>query len=102
YLSQATTITSMTRDKIRASLQEFHNHKDALIKNGLHHGEKTKHVLKHWHIPKLELMQSVTPSVERVSSILQWSADMTEHAHIEVIKDPTSTTNNHNYNSQIC
>ncbi|KAI5994462.1 hypothetical protein EDD15DRAFT_2366590 [Pisolithus albus] len=102
YLSQATAITSTTRDKIRASLQEFHDHKDALIENGFRRGEKTKHVLKHWHIPKLELMQSVVPSVERVGSILQWSADTTEHAHIEVIKDPASTTNNHNYDSQIC
>ncbi|KAI6016873.1 hypothetical protein BKA83DRAFT_4128592 [Pisolithus microcarpus] len=102
YLSQATAITSMTCNKIRASLQEFHDHKDALIENGFRCGEKMKHVLKHWHIPKLELMQSVVPSVERVSSILQWSADTTEHAHIEVIKDPASTTNNHNYDSQIC
>ncbi|KAI6022462.1 hypothetical protein BKA83DRAFT_4464045 [Pisolithus microcarpus] len=93
YLSQATAITSTMRDKIRASLQEFHDHKDALIENGFRRGEKTKHVLKHWHIPKLELMQSVVPS---------WSADTMEHAHIEVIKDPASTTNNHNYDSQIC
>ncbi|KAI5982061.1 hypothetical protein EDD15DRAFT_2378525 [Pisolithus albus] len=102
YYSQATTITSITRDKIRASLQEFHDHKDAIIQNGHRHGEKTKQVLRHWHIPKLELMQSVSPSIERVGSILQWSADTTEHAHIEVIKDPASTTNNHSYDTQIC
>ncbi|KAI6121304.1 hypothetical protein F5141DRAFT_999730 [Pisolithus sp. B1] len=89
-------------NKIQASLQEFHDHKDAIIENGLQCGEKMKHVLKHWHIPKLKLMQSVAPSVKWVGSILQWSADMTEHAHIEVIKDPTSSTNNHNYDSQIC
>ncbi|KAI5984167.1 hypothetical protein EDD15DRAFT_2375560 [Pisolithus albus] len=102
YYSQATTITSITRDKIRASLQEFHDHKDAIIQNGHRRGEKTKQVLRHWHIPKLELMQSVAPSIERVGSILQWSADTTEHAHIKVIKDPASTTNNHSYDTQIC
>ncbi|KAI6004712.1 hypothetical protein EDD15DRAFT_2384724 [Pisolithus albus] len=98
----ATTITSITRDKIRASLQEFHDHKDTIIQNGHRRGEKTKQVLRHWHIPKLELMQSVALSIERVGSILQWSADTTEHAHIEVIKDPASTTNNHSYDTQIC
>ncbi|KAI6007993.1 hypothetical protein EDC04DRAFT_2611131 [Pisolithus marmoratus] len=33
---------------------------------------------------------------------VQWSADMTEHAHIEVIKEPASMMNNHNYDAQIC
>ncbi|KAI6043167.1 hypothetical protein EDC04DRAFT_2600357 [Pisolithus marmoratus] len=102
YLSQATTLTSMTCDKIRALLQEFHNCRNALIEKGLCHGKKTKCVLKHWQIPKLELMQSVTPSVKCIGSILQWSADTTEHAHIEVIKDLASTTNNHNYDTQMC
>lgn len=33
---------------------------------------------------------------------VQWSADTTEHAHIEVVKQPTSMTNNQGYDSQIC
>jgi len=47
-------------------------------------------------------MQNVVPSIVQVGSLLQWSADTTEHAHIEVVKDPASTTNNHNYDAQIC
>lgn len=47
-------------------------------------------------------MQSVAPSIEWVGSLLQWSADTMEHAHIEVVKGPASTTNHHNYDSQIC
>ncbi|KIM63452.1 hypothetical protein SCLCIDRAFT_117074 [Scleroderma citrinum Foug A] len=47
-------------------------------------------------------MQSIAPSIEQVGSLLQWSADTTEHAHIEVVKDPASSTNNHNNESQIC
>ncbi|KAG6328559.1 hypothetical protein ID866_10531 [Astraeus odoratus] len=47
-------------------------------------------------------MQSVAPSIEKVGSLLQWTADTTEHAHIKVIKDPAVTMNNHNYDSQIC
>ena len=102
YFSQAPTITSITCDKIKHALQEFHDHKHAIIEDGLRRGQQTKAILEHWHIPKLELTQSVAPSIERVGSLLQWSADTTEHAHIEVVKDPTSSTNNHNYESQIC
>ncbi|KAF8451180.1 hypothetical protein L210DRAFT_3640273 [Boletus edulis BED1] len=102
YHSQSTAITSITRDKIKAALQEFHDHKQAIIENGFQRGSKSKAILKHWHIPKIELMQSVAPSIERVGSLLQWSVDTTEHAHIEVIKEPASTTNNHNYDAQIC
>ena len=102
YFSQAHAITSITRDKIKRALQEFHDHKHAITEDGLYHGQKTNTILEHWHIPKLELAQGVVPSIEWVGSLLQWSADTTEHAHIEVFKDPTTTTNNHNYESQIC
>ena len=102
YYSQSTSLTSVTRDKIRSALQEFHECKDAIIEFGLRRGPTTNAILKHWHIPKFELMQNVIPSIEQVGSLLQWSADTMEHAHIEVIKDPASTTNNHNYEAQIC
>jgi len=32
----------------------------------------------------------------------QWSADTTEHAHIEVVKDPVDSGNNQGYEAQIC
>lgn len=102
YFSQAPAITSIIHDKIKHALQEFHDHKHAIIDDGLCRGQKTNAILEHWHIPKLELAQGIVPSIERVGSLLQWSADTTEHAHIEVVKDPAATTNNHNYESQIC
>ena len=102
YFSQAPPITLITCDKIKRALQEFHDHKHVIIEDGLRCGQQTKAILEHWHIPKLKLMQSIAPSIEWVGSLLQWSADTTEHAHIEVVKDPTSSTNNHNYESQIC
>ncbi|KAG2056177.1 hypothetical protein BDR06DRAFT_859357, partial [Suillus hirtellus] len=49
-------------------------------------------VLDNWYIPKLELMQSVMPSIHLVGSLMQWSADTTEHAHITLIKDPADST----------
>ena len=54
-----------------------------------------------WRIPKLELLQSVVPSIHLSGAVLQWSADITEHAHVQVIKVPTHSGNNQNYYSQI-
>ncbi|KAF8417309.1 hypothetical protein L210DRAFT_3328440, partial [Boletus edulis BED1] len=64
YYSQSTSLTLVTQDKIQSTLQEFHEHKGAIIKFGLHRGPTTNAVLKHWHIPKLELMQNIVPSIE--------------------------------------
>ncbi|KAI5988313.1 hypothetical protein EDC04DRAFT_2588779, partial [Pisolithus marmoratus] len=96
YLAQAPGITSIVQDKINTALSEFHDHKDTIIDEGF------RQALDHWLIPKLELMQSVTLSISELGMPVQWSVDMTEHTHIEVIKEPASMMNNHNYNTQIC
>lgn len=46
-------------------------------------------------------MQSIAPSIQDVGSLLQWSANTTEHSHIQFIKNPASTSNNKDYNAQI-
>jgi hypothetical protein len=86
--------------EISAVLSEFHKHKDKIIAAGARRGASS--VLEHWEIPKLELMQSVAPSISRVSSLMQWSADTTECAHIDFIKDPSGSTNNQGFEAQIC
>ena len=86
--------------KIDAALKEFHDHKDSIIAAGARRGKD--HVIDHWYIPKLEFLQSVVPSIRANGIALQWSADGTERAHIEVIKNPSDFTNNRNYESQIC
>ena len=58
--------------------------------------------MDHFRIPKLELMHSVVPSIRWAGAAIQWSADVTEHAHITEIKRPAEFVNNHNYNPQIC
>ncbi|KAG1790414.1 uncharacterized protein HD556DRAFT_1446143 [Suillus plorans] len=102
YISQATTIDEAHCQKILGALKEFHEHKQEIIACGARRGAKSKQVLDNWHIPKLELMQSVEPSIRQVGSLLQWSADTTEHAHITLIKDPADSSNNINYDAQIC
>ncbi|KAI6000143.1 hypothetical protein F5J12DRAFT_784457 [Pisolithus orientalis] len=58
--------------------------------------------IDNWHIPKLELMQSIVPSVKHVGVTIQWTANVTEHAHVLEIKTPTSASNNNNHDPQIC
>jgi hypothetical protein len=101
YLAQAPEIDDNICKRITESLTEFHTHKSAIIKAGARCG-KGKKVIDNWYIPKLEFLQSVVPSIRANGVAIQWSADLTEHAHITEIKDPAQATNNQNYESQIC
>jgi hypothetical protein len=101
YLVQAPAVDSDVCNKILASLKEFHDHKAAILEAGGHLGKK-KRVINHWQIPKLELFQSIVMSIQANGTNIQWSADVTEHAHITEIKNPADSGNNQNYEEQIC
>ena len=101
YRAQAHRITEPDVELIKSALQEFHSHKHSIIDSGLRRGSANKPI-DNWYIPKLELMQNIAPSVSRVGATIQWSADVTEHAHIDQIKDPVRGSNNNNYDPQIC
>lgn len=75
--------------QVSNALQEFHNTKDMIVSTG---GRKDN-----WEIPKLELLQGVVPDVHRAGPVMQWSADPTEHAHIQEIKIPACSGNNQDY-----
>ena len=63
YCIQAYCI--MARDlNINAALCEFHLHKDSILDAGLCPGKANKPI-NNWHILKLELMQSIVPSILR-------------------------------------
>ncbi|KAF9245449.1 hypothetical protein BU15DRAFT_71197 [Melanogaster broomeanus] len=102
YISQAPVLDDNDIAKISDALKEFHDNKAIIISSGARRGAESKQPLEHWQIPKLELMQSVAPSVSQAGSPLQWSADTTEHAHVIVIKDPVESTNNASHDPQIC
>ena len=92
YLAQTMQIDEQVCTKIDEALKEFHAHKDSIIAAGARWGKS--HVIDHWYIPKLEFLQSVVPSIRANGIALQWSADGTERAHIEVIKNPSDFSNN--------
>ncbi|KAG1860227.1 hypothetical protein DFJ58DRAFT_658050, partial [Suillus subalutaceus] len=64
--------------------------------------ERATRPIHNWYIPKIKLLQNIAPSICNTSVTMQWSADAMEHAHITEIKNPACSSNNHNYDSQIC
>ncbi|KAJ7807710.1 hypothetical protein B0H13DRAFT_2243903 [Mycena leptocephala] len=98
YHGQAPSINEQVLQKMTDCLTRFHDNKHAILKAGARKGKK---VLTRY-IPKLEFLQSVVPAIRANGVPLQWSADVTEHAHITLVKDPASNSNNQNYEPQIC
>jgi len=92
YLAQMPSFNETVLSKLDAALQSFHDNKEAIIAAGVH---------SHFEIPKLELLQHAVPSIQASGAVLQWSADVTEHAHVTEIKKPAHGRNNQNYYSQI-
>lgn len=99
-LSQAPQVDESIREGIRAALKEFHDHKIAILEAGTRRGKKDP--INNFNIPKLELFQSMEPSICSNGANIQWSADVTEHAHITEIKAPVESGNNQKYEEQIC
>jgi hypothetical protein len=101
YLVQSPHINENDLKLISGALDEFYAKKDAIIAAGARRGHRNK-AINNWHIPKLELMQNIVPSIHNSGVTSQWTADITEHAHITEIKDPARSSNNVNYDPQIC
>lgn len=101
YLSQSPVINDNQCRKISAALQEFHHYKQSITDANARRGEKGN-VIEHWRIPKLEVMQNVARSIPLIGPPINWTADTTERAHIDVVKIPASATNNNDFESQIC
>jgi len=66
------------------ALQEFHDHKQAILDEKACIGNK---LIDSWKIPKIELSQSVVPNTKVNGAIFQWTANVTEHEHIPSVKD---------------
>ncbi|KAI6097815.1 hypothetical protein F5141DRAFT_1011188, partial [Pisolithus sp. B1] len=92
YLAQASVFTDCSLDRLMNTLQLFHDNKDAVMQAGVRDA---------WEIPKLELLQSVVSNIRRSGPVIQWSANATEHAHIQEVKVPAWLSNNQNYYNQI-
>jgi hypothetical protein len=101
YLAQAPTIDEDICAQIELALHDFHIHKQAIIDAKARRG-KGNSLITNWHIPKLEFLQSVVANIRLNGVAIQWSADITENAHIYVAKNPGRAGNNQDYESQTC
>lgn len=100
YIAQIPVISEDDLAQGLATLKEFHNYKQAILDIGARRGKKNN--LDHFHIPKLELMQSVMPNTRLSGAPFQWTADVTEHEHIVKVKIPVRGTNGRDESAQIC
>ena len=100
YLAQSPVINETVCEQISNALSLFHQHKQAILDAGARRGKKD--VILHWQIPKLELLQSVVSGIRLNGVACQWSADFTEHAHIDVVKEPVRSGNNRGFETTIC
>ena len=100
YLAQAPELNDNDCTMLITSLQAFHDNKASIITAGGRKGKKN--AIDNWYIPKLELLQSVIPSIQTSGAPAQWMANVTEHAHIVVVKNPACRSNNVNIDPQIC
>lgn len=94
YLAQMPVFDEQALARLDSALASFHAHKQAVLTSGGRSAE-------HFQIPKLELMQHVVRSVRLSGAPMQWSADVTEHAHVSEIKNPARAGNNQDYYAQI-
>ena len=101
YLAQAPVINDDDCNTIENALREFHEHKDAILEAGARVGAHNNPI-DNWWIPKLEMLQSVVANIRDNGAAYQWSADITEHAHVMAIKKPARAGNGLDYDSQIC
>jgi hypothetical protein len=101
YRGQAEVIDDDMLLKIEEALKTFHEHKAEILRAGVKVG-KGNRPIDNWAIPKLEFKQSVVPSIRDNGVPMQWTADVTERKHITDVKEPARTTNNQNYEPQIC
>ncbi|KIJ10412.1 hypothetical protein PAXINDRAFT_27957, partial [Paxillus involutus ATCC 200175] len=90
YLAQAPSFTNQSLERVASALKEFHDNKEAVLRTGMRS-------VSNWEIPKLELLQSVVPSIRQSGVAMQWIADITEHVHVKEIKVPACSGNNQNY-----
>ncbi|TFY74530.1 hypothetical protein EWM64_g9481 [Hericium alpestre] len=100
YIVQSPLIDDHMVNRLSECLAEFHQKKQIILDCGARRGKNK--AIDNWHIPKLELMQNVAPSIKQMGAPMQWNADRTECSHITFVKEPFRSSNHCNFDPQIC
>lgn len=85
YLTQNPVHSPDSLKSMAQALSDFHSFKDAIIDAQARRGKRG--AKEDFFIPKLELLQSFCGTVERLGSLMQFTADVTERLLITHCKD---------------
>jgi hypothetical protein len=94
YIAQYSEVTQPDLQLILDLLGKFHELKPIVHANGYREVEG-------WAIPKLELQQNIVPSIIAHGTLLGLSTDLSEHEHIENVKNTYAFTNKKDYQHQM-
>ena len=83
---------------LHESLREFHHYKSAIIHDEGWKGKRG--IIKHFEIPKLEMLHIIPRSTILMGAPYQWTSDVTERCHITHVKTPYRMSNKQNFNEQ--
>ncbi|KAG1717174.1 hypothetical protein EDB19DRAFT_1900504 [Suillus lakei] len=90
YLAQNPLHTESSIASMTQALQDFHDNKQAILDAEACQGKSG--AKDDFFIPKLELMQNFTHAISHVDSLMQWTADISEHLLITHCKHPFEHT----------
>ncbi|KAG2339690.1 hypothetical protein BDR05DRAFT_977659 [Suillus weaverae] len=90
YLAQNPLHTESSIAAMTQALRDFHDNKQAILDAEAQQGKGS--AKDDFFIPKLELMQSFPHAIFHVSSLMQWTADISEHLLITHCKHPFERT----------
>jgi hypothetical protein len=90
YKAQSPTFTLSSIADMASSLQEFHEFKHAILHTEARRGSSGP--IEHFEIPKLKLLASFAQAIPQLSSIIQFTADVSEHMLIMQCKNPFKRT----------
>ncbi|KAG2132209.1 hypothetical protein BD769DRAFT_1666227 [Suillus cothurnatus] len=91
YYAQNPVHSLESLQSMSQALSDFHAFKDAIVEAEARRGKKG--AKEDFFIPKLELLQSFRGTIERLGTLMQFSADMTERLLITHCKDLFARTN---------
>ncbi|KAG0702298.1 hypothetical protein DFH29DRAFT_999403 [Suillus ampliporus] len=100
YLAQNPVHSPESLRSMVQALSDFHTFKNAIIEAEARRGKKG--VKEDFFIPKLELLQSFKGMIERLGTLMQFSADVTERLLITHCKDffPQTAQQSKNFTEQ--
>ena len=99
YQAQAPIFCNISITTMEEALKAFHSDKDQVIASGARVGKSG--VIRHFRIPKLELLQNFALAAKNMGAICYYSADLPEHLLMKWCKRTFTATNHRGYEEQI-